>query len=72
MRVVNIVITDKGRNPAVVDLTLNKVYTAFRSEVGEFVNGCVNEFTYYELVDHVGCRCWIYKNWLGVALHEVP
>ncbi|WPH66166.1 hypothetical protein VKV295_orf011 [Klebsiella phage VKV295] len=72
MRVVNIVITDKGRNPAAVDLTLNKVYTAFRSEVGEFVNGCVNEFTYYELVDDVGFRCGIYKNWLGIALHEVP
>lgn len=72
MRVVNIVITDKGRNPAAVDLTLNKVYTAFRSEVGEFVNGCVNEFTYYELVDDVRCRCGIYKNWLGIALHEVP
>lgn len=34
MRVVNIVVTDKGRNHAAADLTLNKVYTAFRSEVG--------------------------------------
>ena len=72
MRVVDIVITDKGRNPAAVDLTLNKVYTAFRSEVGDFVNGCVNEFTYYELVDDVGCRCGIYKNYQGIVLHEVP
>lgn len=72
MRVVNIVVTDKGHNHAAADLTLNKVYTAFRSEVGDFVNGCVNEFTYYELVDDVGDRCGIYKNYKGIVLHEVP
>ncbi len=71
MRVVNIMITDRGHNPAAVDLTLNKVYTAFRSEVGEFVYGSVNEFVYYDLVDDAGCRCGIYKNYQGIVLHEV-
>lgn len=34
MKAVNIVVTDKGRNPAAADLTLNKIYPAIRSEVG--------------------------------------
>lgn len=72
MRAVNIMITDRGHNRAAVDLTLNKVYPAIRSEVGEFVMGSVNDFTFYELVDDVGDRCGIYENYQGIVLHEVP
>lgn len=73
MRAVNVVVTDKGHNPAAADLTLNKAYPAYRSEVGE-VNLCgvANEFTHYELIDDVGDFCGIYENYQGVVLHEVP
>lgn len=72
MRAVNIMITDRGQNPAAADLTLNKVYPAIRSEAGEFVMGYVNDFTFYELVDDVGDRCGIYENYKGIVLQEVP
>lgn len=72
MRTVNIVITDKGNNRAAADLTLNKVYPAIRSEVGEFVMGSFNDFTFYELIDDVGDRCGIYENYKGIILQEVP
>lgn len=72
MKAVNIVVTDKGCNPAAADLTLNKVYPATRSEAGEVVMGSVNDFTFYELVDDVGDRCGIYENYQGIVLHEVP
>lgn len=72
MKAVNIIVTDKGRNPAAADLTLNKIYPAIRSEVGEYVMGSVNYFTFYELVDDVGDRCGIYENYQGIVLHEVP
>lgn len=73
MKAVDIVVTDKGCNPAAADLTLNKVYCAYRSEVGE-VNLCgvVNEFTYYELLDDVGDFCGVYESHKGIVLHEVP
>lgn len=72
MRAVNIVVDAKGHNPAAVDLTLSKVYRAYRSEVGE-VNlcGCVNKFTNYELLDDVGDFCAIYENYQGIVLREV-
>lgn len=73
MKAVNIVITDKGRNPAAADLTLNKAYPAYRSEVGERnLDGAVNEFTHYDLIDDVGDLCGIYENYEGIVLHEVP
>lgn len=73
MKAVNIVVTGKGRNPAAADLTLNKVYYAYRSEVGE-VNLCgvVNEFTHYEFIDDVGDFCGVYESYEGIVLHEVP
>lgn len=72
MKAVNIVVTDKGRNPAAVDLTLGKVYRAYRSEVGEVnLSGDVNKFTNYELLDDVGDFCSIYENYLGIVLREV-
>ena len=73
MRAVNIVVDAKGHNPAAVDLTLSKVYRAYRSEVGEVnLSGCVNKFTNYELLDDVGDFCAIYENYQGIVLHEVP
>lgn len=73
MKAVNIVVTDKGHNPAATDITLNKVYPAHRSEVGE-VNLCgeLNEFTHYDVLDDVGDLCGIYENYEGIVLHEVP
>lgn len=73
MRAVNVVVTYKGHNPAAADLTLNKAYPAYRSEVGERnLDGAVNEFTHYDLIDDVGDACGIYENYLGIVLHEVP
>lgn len=73
MRAVNVVVTDKGHNPAAADITLNKVYSARRSEVGERnLDGFVNEFTHYDLIDDVGYLCGIYENYRGIVLHEVP
>ena len=72
MRAVNIVVDAKGHNPAAVDLTLSKVYLAYRSEVGEVnLGGSVNKFTLYELLDDVGEFCGIYENYLGIVLREV-
>lgn len=72
MKAVNIVVTDKGRNPAAVNLTLGKVYRAYRSEVGEAgLTGVVNKFTSYELLDDVWGFCGIYEDYLGVVLREV-
>jgi|UniRef100_A0AB39C5N0 hypothetical protein len=72
MRAVNIVVDAKGHNPAAVDLTLSKVYLAYRSEVGEVnLSGAANKFTNYELLDDVGDFCSIYENYLGIVLREV-
>ncbi|UVX29175.1 hypothetical protein A1m_00013 [Klebsiella phage VLCpiA1m] len=73
MRAVNIVVDAKGHNPAAVDLTVSKVYRAYRSEVGEVnLSGAANKFTYYELLDDAGKFCGIYENYLGIVLREVP
>lgn len=72
MRAVIIKVVDKGNNPAVRFLTTGKAYPAIRTEAGERDTlGRENLFTYYELEDDYGVPCGIYKNYLGVAIHEV-
>lgn len=73
MRAVVIKVVDKGNNPAARFLTPDKTYPAIRTEAGERDTlGRENLFTYYELRDDRGVPCGIYKNYLGVAIHEVP
>lgn len=72
MRAVIIKVVDKGDNPAARFLTLDKTYSAIRTEAGEYDTlGRDNLFTYYELRDDHGVPCGIYKNCLGVVIHEV-
>lgn len=72
MRAVIIKVVSKGYNPAARYLTLDETYPAIRTEAGERDTlGRENLFTYYELRDDHGVPCGIYKNYLGVAIHEV-
>lgn len=72
MRAVVIKVVDKGYNPAARFLTADKTYPAIRTEAGERDTlGRENLFTYYELHDDCGVPCGIYKNYLGIAIHEV-
>lgn len=73
MHAVIIKIVDKGDNPAARFLTPDKTYPAIRTEAVEYDTlGRDNLFTYYELRDDHGVPCGIYKNYLGVVIHEVP
>lgn len=72
MRAVIIKVVSKGYNPAARYLTLDETYPAIRTEAGERDTlGRENLFTYYELEDDYGVPCGIYKNYLGIVIHEV-
>ena len=72
MRAVIIKVAYKGANPETRFLNPDKKYPAIRTEAGERDTlGRENLFTYYELLDDQGVPCGIYKNYLGVAIHEV-
>lgn len=72
MRAVIIKVVGKGDNPAARFLTLDKMYPAIRTEAGEHDTlGRENLFAYYELEDDYGVPCGIYKNYLGIVIHEV-
>lgn len=69
MRLTTVIVTDKGHNPAVADLTLNKAYQAVHSEIDNKLVG--GKCAYYVLVDDVGDLCGVCANYLGVAIQEV-
>lgn len=73
MRTVNILLTDKGYNPAARDLTLNKVYPAVRLDIA--ADGVVDDgegtCAYYVLVDDVRHPCGLCDKYLGVEIQEV-
>lgn len=69
MRLTTVVVTDKGHNPAVADLTLNKAYQAARVEIVNLLVG--GKCAYYVLVDDAGDICGVCENYLGVVIQEV-
>lgn len=73
MRTVNILLTDKGYNPAARDLTPNKVYPAVRLDIA--ADGVVDDVegtcAYYVLVDDVRHPCGLCDKYLGVEIQEV-
>lgn len=73
MRTVNILLTDKGCNPAAHDLTLNRVYPAVRLDIA--ADGIVDDgegtCAYYVLVDDVRHPCGLCDKYLGVEIQEV-
>lgn len=73
MRVVNIVITATGCNPATQDLTLNKVYPAVRLDIAAYgiVGDGEGTCAYYVLVDDVRHPCGLCDKYLGVEIQEV-